>query len=206
MPRSIPDSELVGAVQNIALSAKRPYSDGDFIEAVGIIPFNAKGEFLRPTFLACLRAMRLKYPHSESISIEFFPDKRMLDLPSYNAGRAIFSLGEKNILLRYGIPTDQQINKWNQVASKANTSPIFPGLKAPTMFRPDRKTFDKGLRVIITSWQITKEAQNRGISDEQNYLLVSKKLVISEKDVKSLDDFMYSYYSGDWGSERIILY
>lgn len=213
--KKIPDSMLVGAVPNMNISLEEDnYRGGKAIIATGIVPFDIKREQVKPSLLAILRVAAEKYPKATGIFVRLTPDEQ-LGRFAYFAGKADY---EDNVItVHYGVPSDEQIKKWNSEIGKPITfEESTLGINdSPQLSRFNKETFDSGKKIILLFHKIEKQLYDKYINQplkspttEQISRIAAKELGLSLKEVTHHHRLLSNYFSagtGIWGKETINL-
>lgn len=209
----LPDSYLIGAADGVDISFHKTSSKDLRIEAVGIVPFNIKREQIRPTIFFVLKQLKIKYPDCKQSSIVLTPERDSNPLFHFiSVGSAIYK--DDQISIHYGIPSDDQISKYNADGEKSKPVFILGEWTPPfrRLYRPDMKTYELCKKIILKSKVIeNNEKENGQISSAPVFLAkVARHFNLSKEDTEYYWTYLYKYYSffpgtQQWGDEKVIL-
>jgi len=190
------------------------YKGGKAIIATGIVPSDIKREQVKPSLLAILKAVSDKYPNATGIFVRITPDED-LGKYAYFAGKADYE--DNEITIHYGVPSDEQIKKWNSEIGKPIIIEGKPfGINdSPVLSRPNKETINTGKKIILLYYKIEKQFIDKYSkkplempTTTEISKVVAKKIGMEPQEVTRLHRFLSNYFSagtGIWGKETINL-
>jgi len=212
--KAIPEAMLVGAVPNMNVDIKEDnYHGGKARIATAIVPFDIKREQVKPSLLAILKAVYGKYPNATGIFVKLTPDAD-LGRYAYFAGRADY---EDNVItIHYGVPSDEQIKKWNSEIGKPvrddNEKVLFIN-DAPRLSIFNKETFETAKKIVLFYYKTDKQLADKYSKQplkmpttEQISKIVAKEMGVSLQKVIHHHRLLSNYFSagtGIWGKETI---
>ncbi|HWI41674.1 MAG TPA: hypothetical protein VNX25_09310 [Verrucomicrobiae bacterium] len=174
------------------LRGVRVSPDGQ-VQGVGILGYAVRREELKPAAAAMLRTLRERFPAAASFFLVLKPAE---SCPGCDIGQVSAKGGE--IVLRYGIPSAQQIESSNALIGSREAG------DRPRLYLPDGETFAAGL-AIVTALQRERE-KDPSLTEEQALERAAASAGMQYPVAKRGAAFMQWYYTGNrYGSEEFTL-
>ena len=177
-----------------SLREVRATAEGTVVEALGVVPYDIERQDVKPAAVAMLRLLKEKFPLAQQLRVTMVFAKEFSQLViaevEHDKGRT---------LVRYGIPTMEQIEENNR---KIGSAEVRGGAgETVRLSRPDREGFAAGLDVLRA--MALAADKDRTLGNDKLLERAATATGLPYVVARRHHDFLLAYYTGSRFGEEV---